>query len=300
MYHYIDIFMSYLETEKNASLYTIDNYHRDLMQGIDFFAAALGKRDLDLAPDDIDLKLFRSYLGEMRSRGLAKPSVSRKTAAWRSFFKYLCREGIALKNPLRGLSPLKPERRLPKFINKNDCRHLMEMPGPDHPLGLRDRALLEVLYSSGLRVSELVGLVLTHLDLSAGELRVTGKGDKERIVPIGSFAINALNNYLNSGRPRLAGREAGDAVFLNCRGSRLTDRGVRKILAKYVTALSLQKGVSPHTLRHSFATHLLDGGADLRTVQELLGHSRLSTTQIYTHLTRQKLREVYQKSHPRA
>lgn len=300
MYHYLDNFITYLETEKNSSVHTIGNYQRDIMQGIDFFAAALGKRDLDLAPEDISLGLFRSYLGELRSRGLSKSSVSRKTAAWRSFYRYLCREEIVADNPLRGLSPLKPDRRLPEFLDQEDCLDLMEVPRRDSPLGLRDRALLEVLYAAGLRVSELVGLDLNNLDLSGGEIRVMGKGAKERIVPMGALAVNALNNYLNNGRHLLAGADSGKAVFLNRRGGRLTDRGVRKIINKYVNALSIQRGVSPHTLRHSFATHLLDRGADLRSVQELLGHSRLSTTQIYTHLTRQKLKEIYQKTHPRA
>ncbi|KJS16873.1 MAG: recombinase XerC [Peptococcaceae bacterium BRH_c4b] len=300
MYHYIDNFLFYLDTEKNASPHTVENYHRDLMQGLDFFATELGKQDINLHPMDIRLGLIRSFLADLRVRGLAKSSVSRKIAAWRSFFRYLGREGIIDRNPMRGLSPLKPDRRLPKFLYQDVCNVLMEMPEKEKALGLRDGAMLEILYGAGLRVSELVGLDAANINLAAGEVRVFGKGAKERIVPIGSLAVNAVDNYLNSGRTQLANLDSGEAVFLNSRGGRLTDRGVRKIVDKYATLLNLEKGISPHTLRHTFATHLLDGGADLRAVQELLGHARLSTTQIYTHLTRQKLREIYQKSHPRA
>ncbi|GBF32652.1 site-specific recombinase XerD [Desulfocucumis palustris] len=300
MYNYIDSFMAYMETEKNASAHTLENYHRDIMQGLDFFSVETGKKDMEITPADISLGLIRMFLADLRLKGLAKSSVSRKIAAWRSFFRYLGREGIIEKNPIRGLSPLKPDRKLPKFLYQDDCFRLLELPARDNPLGLRDRALMEVLYAAGLRVSELVGLDKGNMDVRDGDLKVYGKGSKERVVPLGSYAVKALLDYLNNGRPRLAAANSGEAVFLNARGGRLTDRGVRTILNKYVTLLSLEKGVSPHTLRHTFATHLLDRGADLRAVQELLGHSRLSTTQIYTHLTRQKLKEVYQKAHPRA
>jgi integrase/recombinase XerC len=300
MYHYIDNFLIYMDTEKNSSPHTIDNYYRDLMQGMDFFVTELGKQDVELQPMDINLGLVRSFLADLRARGLAKSSVSRKMAAWRSFYRYLGREGVIDKNPMLGLSPLKPDRRLPKFLYKDSCNALMDLPLREKALGLRDRALLEIIYGAGLRVSELVGLDIININMGAGELRVLGKGSKERIVPIGTYAITAVDNYLNNGRPRLSKSNSGEAVFLNSRGTRLTDRGVRKIIDKYAALLNLEKGISPHTLRHTFATHLLDGGADLRAVQELLGHVRLATTQIYTHLTRQKLKEVYQKSHPRA
>ncbi len=299
MYSYIDSFIHYLEAEKNYSPHTVANYRRDLFHGVDFFAGVLGKKDSDLRPADLDPRLMRSYLGDLFYSGLAKTSISRRLAAWRSFYRYLGREGLVAKNPLKGVASLKLEKRLPQFLFKEQCGALVEAPGGGDPLAVRDRAMLETLYASGIRVGELVSLNLENINLAAGELLVMGKGSRERVVPLGSFAVEALGLYLESVRPRLAGTGGEKAAFVNHRGGRLTDRGVRKIIKKYVSRLGIQNTVSPHTVRHTFATHMLDGGADLRAVQELLGHKNLSTTQIYTHLTRERLREVYLKSHPR-
>jgi len=299
MYPYIDSFIHYLESEKNYSPHTVAGYRRDLFHGVDFFAGALGKRDSDLMPPDLNARLMRSYLGDLFSSGLAKTSISRRLAAWRSFYRYLGREGLVERNPLKGVSSLKMDKRLPHFLFREECGALMESPRDGDPLTVRDRALLETLYASGIRVSELVGLDLAGVNLSGGEVLVMGKGARERVAPLGKYAVGALTAYLGSARPQLIKNSGEKALFLNHRGTRLTDRGVRQIIKKYVHRLGVQSTVSPHTLRHTFATHLLDSGADLRSVQEMLGHKNLSTTQIYTHLTRERLREVYLKAHPR-
>ncbi|NTW04682.1 MAG: tyrosine recombinase XerC [Peptococcaceae bacterium] len=299
MYAYIDSFIYYLETERNYSPHTISNYRRDLFHGVDFFAGVLGKKDCDLEPGDINSKLVRSYLGDLYFNKLAKSSISRRLAAWRSFYRYLSREGVVLKNPLRNVASLKQDKKLPNFLFLEDCKAIIEAPFKDEILSMRDRALMETLYSSGIRVIELVNLDLEDLDFSRGELLVMGKGMKERLAPLGAYARKALSIYLERSRPKLARDIFEKAVFLNYKGFRLTDRGIRKILKKYAIEAGLQGNISPHTFRHTFATHLLDGGADLRAVQEMLGHKNLSTTQIYTHLTKEKLREVYLKHHPR-
>lgn len=299
IYHYIDSYINYLETEKNCSGHTVSGYRRDLFHGVDFFAGALGRKDSELLPGDIDVRLMRSYLGDLFYSGLAKTTVSRRLSAWRSFFRYLGREGLIDRNPLKGLSSLKAGRRLPHFLFREECGVLIESPGGGSPLPLRDRAIMEVLYSSGIRVGELVSLDLENVRLSAGDITVMGKGSRERVAPLGSYAVESLRLYLDEGRPRLVKDSGERAVFVNFRGGRITDRGVRKIIKKYVNLLGLQSTISPHTMRHTFATHMLDNGADLRAVQEILGHKNLSTTQIYTHLTRERLKQVYLKSHPR-
>lgn len=299
MYTYIDNFIHYLETEKNYSPHTVTNYRRDLFHGVDFFAGALGKNDSELLPSDLDFRLVRAYLGDLYYSGLAKTSISRRLAAWRSFFGYLGREGLAERNPLKKISSPKQEKKLPLFLFKEDCAALLEAPRENNAAGLRDRAMIEVLYASGIRVGELVSLDLKGVDLAGGEILVMGKGSRERVAPLGKFAVEALSRYLEWGRPRLV-RSAGEkALFVNLRGARLTDRGVRKIFKKYIGLIGINGAVSPHTMRHTFATHMLDNGADLRSVQELLGHKNLSTTQIYTHMTRERLRQVYLKAHPR-
>ncbi|MFZ5642415.1 MAG: tyrosine recombinase XerC [Bacillota bacterium] len=299
IYHYIDNFIHYLETEKNYSIHTVTGYRRDLFHGIDFFAGVLGKKDSDILPGDIDVKIMRSYLGDLFYSGLSKTSISRRLSAWRSFYRYMGREGLVERNPIKGLSPLKHEKRLPLFLYREECNSLIESPGEGSPVALRDRAILEVLYSSGIRVGEMVNLNLESLSLGSGEITVMGKGSRERVVPLGSYAVNSLNLYLDEGRPVMTRDPGQRAVFVNVRGGRLTDRGVRKIIKKYVNYTGVQNTVSPHTMRHTFATHMLDNGADLRAVQEILGHRNLSTTQIYTHLTRERLKQVYLKSHPR-
>ncbi len=300
MYPYIDSFLYYLQLEKNASSHTLDNYQRDLFQGLDFFARALGKPDHRISPQEINRSLLRAFLADLQSRGFSRATIARKLATWRSFFRYLAREEVVPASPAGHLSSPKMERKLPRFLFVDECRALVEAPPDDTPLGRRDRALLETLYASGMRVGELVALNLDDLDLDRACIRVAGKGARERMLPIGSCAVRALESYLSAGRPALATGSSGEALFLNYRGERISVRGVRKIIDKYVNQICLERKVSPHVLRHSFATHLLDNGADLRAVQELLGHVRLSTTQIYTHVTRERLKEVYRRAHPRA
>jgi len=302
MYSYIDSFMVYLEGERNYSFRTLESYRRDLFDGLDFFCQVLNKKDTDLKPEEINYILLRQYLGQLRARGLSRATMARRLAAWRTFYRFLCREGLSEANPAQRLSLPKQGRKLPGFLYVDEVRLLLEMPARDKPLGIRDRAIFEVLYATGIRVSELVALNLPDVDFDAQTLKVTGKGNKERIVPFGSYARDALKAYLTKARYKLTSRGGNnrEALFLNYRGGRLTARGVRIILSGYIQKLRREKGISPHTLRHSFATHLLDNGADLRAVQELLGHARLSTTQIYTHVTREKLREEYKKAHPRA
>lgn len=290
--------------EKNASPRTIESYQKDLFNGLDFFSAVLKKADNDIVPDDIDHQVFRHYLAHLRSQGLARTTAARRLAAWRSFYRYLLREKVIQENFLARVMSPKLEKRLPRFLYEGEAQLLVEAPDLKHPLGIRDRALLELLYAGGLRINELVMLDLCDLDLGAGYVRVMGKRAKERLIPLGSQAVKALQKYLADARPRIlanaAEKKINNAVFLNRWGDRLSARGSRKILNKYAEKINLERKISPHTLRHSFATHLLNAGADLRSVQELLGHTRLSSTQIYTHITGERLKQVYRKAHPRA
>lgn len=296
-------FLDYLKVQKGASPHTIEAYASDLAQFFSFLGLA------DQLPREEDLAALthahlRRYLGFLQSRGYTRRSVARKLAAVRSFFRYLCRQERLDQNPAAGVSTPKIGRQLPRFLHVPEVTAILERPRLDTPLGLRDRAMLEVLYASGLRVSEAVGLDLDAVDSSAGYVRVMGKRSKERIVPLGSEAISAVAAYLEAGRPRLLRRNragAGErALFLNRFGQRLSARSVRNLVQRYGGEALPGRRPSPHTFRHSFATHLLDNGADLRAVQELLGHASVSTTQIYTHVTRERLRAVYQKTHPRA
>jgi len=300
MYRYLDAFLSYLQVERNASPHTLAAYRQDIFEGLDFFARALRTSDVALEPSALDRKLLRQYVAHL-NRSLKPSSVARKMAAWRSFLKFLRREGHIAHNPLEGIPTPKRPQRLPRVLRYEQVEQLVDAPGND-ALGLRDRALWETLYATGIRVSELVGLDTGDVDLAGGYIKVLGKGRKERLVPLGSCAIEALRAYLRYGRPALLdpGRSAGNALFLNSRGGRLSVRGVRKRLTTYLVEMGLDGAASPHTLRHSFATHLLDGGADLRVVQELLGHARLSTTQVYTHVSKERIKEVYRKTHPRS
>lgn len=294
-------FLEYLKVQKGASQHTIEAYASDLAQFFLFFGPE------DRLPSLEDLAALnhahlRRYLAFLQSRGYTRRSVARKLAAVRSFFRYLCRLERLDHNPVAGVSTPKVGRQLPRFLHVPEVAAILEQPSLDSPLGLRDRALLEVLYASGLRVSELVGLDLDAVDSSAGYVRVMGKGSKERIVPLGSEAIAALGAYLESGRPILRSRrdDRERALFLNRFGRRLSARSVRNLVQRYGGEALSGRRPSPHTFRHSFATHLLDNGADLRAVQELLGHASVSTTQIYTHVTRERLRAIYEKTHPRA
>ncbi|AGL01271.1 tyrosine recombinase XerC [Desulfoscipio gibsoniae] len=302
MYAYMDGFFVYLQTEKNASPNTIKNYDNDLYDGLIFFARALAKDDYSIHPAQITKNLFRSYLADMHARQKSGATIARRMSTWRSFFKYLCREGVLEDNPLVRVNTPKRDRRLPIFLAEEEMKQLVECPPQQKLLGARDHAILETLYSAGIRVSELVGINISDIDLNTGTIKVTAKGDRERLVPLGSYALEAIRFYMNQVRPQLIDVNQGrqDALFLNNKGGRLTDRGVRWLVKRYVQQLRIHIKTSPHTFRHSYATHLLDNGADLRSVQELLGHARLSTTQIYTHLSKERVKRVYDQCHPRA
>lgn len=287
-------FLVYLEAARGASPHTLRNYGVDLRE----FRVFLNERKLS----EVDPLVIRGFLAHLKSRGHSKATLSRKLAALRSFFKYLIRENHLETNPLLGISSPKKEKRLPHFLDLSEVTHLLEAPSEKKWGGRRDRSILETLYSSGVRVSELVGLNRGDADLLAGLLKIRGKGKKERIVPLGEKALQAVRGYLEviPAKFRMRGDGRETPLFLNRFGARLTDRGVRRLIVKYAGQISLRQGISPHTLRHTFATHLLDRGADLRSVQELLGHANLSTTQIYTHVTTKRLQEAYASAHPRA
>lgn len=289
----IAVFCGYLDTERNVSPHTLAAYRRDLEQLAAFIARETG------APAqvrDVDHLLLRRYLA-LLGKNAKKSSVGRKLAAIRSFFRFLVRRGEVEKNPAELIATPKKENRLPFHLNIDQVTTLVEAPPDEAEHALRDRAALELLYSCGLRVSELTGLSIGDLDLSGGMVRVLGKGGKERIVPVGSRALEALRRYLES-RGELAGSR--EPLFLNTRGRRINRRSVARIVDAYVLRIAAFKRISPHVLRHTFATHMLEGGADLRAIQELLGHASLSTTQKYTHVGIDRLMEVYDKAHPRA
>ncbi|MCL0053061.1 tyrosine recombinase XerC, partial [Dehalococcoidales bacterium] len=286
-------YINYLEVERNASPYTVRNYRNDLLHFFDFLR---GKGIGSLK--EVDKHVLRDYLSSLIGQGLVKASIARKLSAIRSFYRYLLREGMVVTSPI--ISSPKLDRRLPPFLTIEEMERLLKTPDLSTPIGHRDRALLELLYASGLRVSELVKLNLEQVNLDSGEIRVWGKGAKERVVLMGKPAARALGTYLSQGRPKLLGKKRSNALFLNRYGGRLPERRVQRILEKYARLAGIDKGVHPHMLRHTFATHLLDGGADLRVVQELLGHVNLSSTQIYTHITKSQARKVYLSAHPMA
>ena len=290
MRRYIEKFINYLKVEKNSSIHTITNYTADL----EAFAHFLAEHDIS----SVDHLFLRRFLADMRAKNYAKRTIARKLASLRTFFKFLYREGHIKVNPITAVSTPKLDRRLPVVLDEKKVTMLINAPDTSVPAGLRDKAILETLYSTGIRVSELVGLDDDDVDHISGIIKVLGKGRKERLTPIGETALSAIRKYAESKN----GKKVRDkrSVFLNKSGRRLTDRSVRRIVDKYIKLASIQEHISPHSLRHSFATHLLDRGADLRSVQELLGHMNLSTTQIYTHVTMERLREAYDKAHPRA
>lgn len=292
---WVDAFLEYLRLEKNASPHTVDNYARDLRH----FAEYLRREGVHTFADVTYLNV-RSYLASLQREDYARRSVSRKLSALRTFYAYLLREQLLEASPLHMVRTPKLDRKLPKFLYVEEMEELLRLPDAATPLGQRDLAILETLYASGMRVGELVGLDTDSVDLMLGVALVFGKGARERYVPLGEHAVRALRTYLEQSRPRLAADPQTKALFLNARGGRLTDRSVRRIVDRYVAQLSGFKKISPHTFRHSFATHLLEAGADLRTVQELLGHVNLSTTQIYTHMSKDHLQSIYNRAHPRA
>lgn len=287
-------YLSYLAVERGSSRNTIDAYGRDLAR----YEAWLAERGVT-RPDDVTLSLIEDFIAELSAHGLAASSVERAASAVKGFHRFMLADEIASTLPTADLPlPAKPAR-LPDVISREDAARLLDQPFPQTPAGLRDHAILEVLYGCGLRASELAGLDERAVLLDEGLLRVFGKGSKERVVPVMGAAAAALGTYLERGRGALAGRRPSAAVFLNARGGRISRQSVHTIVEKYGRVVGL-KGLHPHTLRHSFATHLLEGGADLRVVQELLGHANVATTQLYTHLDRSHIRRVYLEAHPRA
>lgn len=288
----IDAFLQHLKVTRRAADPTLSAYGADLGQ----LAEHLQVRDWS----QVTAASLRHYFASLHARGYARASIARKLAAARSFFRYLVRRGALPRSPAAGLTAPRLRRGLPRFLYPDETTALLEAPAADTPLGLRDRAILETLYSTGLRVSELVALDLGDVASGQSELRIRGKGGHDRVVLLGRPALGALDRYRELGRPALAAGRGEQALFLNRQGSRLSVQGVRRLVRKHILATCARREITPHALRHTFATHLLEGGADLRTVQELLGHASLSTTQVYTHLTRRRLKEIYDQAHPRA
>ena len=295
---YIERFITWLADEKGYSLHTIVNYRRDLLE----FADVAG---CEIDVKEIGTHIIRNYVYSLNTKNKSS-SVARKLSALRTFFKFLEQEGLVEKNPMGSISRPKQEQHLPVFLSVDEVFSLLESPGDEETFGLRDRAMLELLYSTGMRVAELVGCDIASLDFDTEMVRVRGKGNRERMVPIGGPALKALRDYFIQRDVQLKTRlQQGkkfnrEAVFLNSRGGRLTTRSVERLTAAYGLKAGIDKPVTPHVLRHSFATHLLEMGADMRSVQELLGHASLSTTQKYTHLDMVHLMKVYDKAHPRA
>jgi integrase/recombinase XerC len=316
MIEHLKAFLEFLRLNRNASPHTVRAYQSDLSQFLAHAADLAGTTPDGLTPSALDRSAIRGFLAELHRRGLSRATAARKLAAARTFLRYLRREGVLEGDAGALVATPKREVRMPAHLSETEMDTLVAAPAPDEPLGRRDRAILELFYASGLRLSELVGLDLDDVNLSQRMVRVVGKGGKPRLVPFNSSTAKAIRAYLNdreafvrngpakAGPHVRSGRgvrlQADQPLFVNYRGGRLTVRSVDRLVRKYVTAMNTRPGISPHALRHSFATHLLQRGADLRAIQELLGHARLSTTQRYTHVNAAQLLEVYKKSHPRA
>ena len=303
MHAAIDAFLRHLRVEKNSSDLTVKSYSEDLNSLLEFLTEACATLPAgpETVPGDVTVASLREYVAYLHACGYAKSTVARRLACLRSFFRYLQRKGDVSNNPAKALRTPRSGRKLPHFLTAEQAATLLETPPADTDAGKRDRALLETLYSAGLRVAELAGLNVDDWDRDADVLRVRGKGKKERIAPVGSHATDALDAWLAVRTPaEKATADDRAAVFLNRFGRRLTTRSVARMLDKHILTAGLDGKTSPHTLRHSFATHLLDGGADLRSVQELLGHANLTTTQIYTHVSTTRLKETYDAAHPHA
>ena len=302
----LDSFLQYLLTTRRLSELTAKAYAEDVTQLADFLAATSGEQAA-YQWEMVDHQLLRRYVAHLSQAKYARRTIARKIASLRSFFRHLVREGVLESSPAATLATPKQDQRLPRVLYRDELEPLLAQPDPTTPLGQRDRAILETLYAAGVRAGELSGLDLADLDLNAQELRVRGKGSKERVALVGEPAVRALRTYLADGRQQILReaerrqcRAAPEAAFLNHRGGRLSSRSVQALVEKHCLAAALAHDISPHALRHSFATHLLDGGADLRTVQELLGHVSLQSTQIYTHVTLEGLRRAYETAHPLA
>jgi integrase/recombinase XerD len=289
------LFLDHVRLEKGLSDHSVEAYERDLTRYLSTVVQSGINSVEGVRPHDVS-----GYVRQLADIGLAPSSVARNLTAVRVFHKFLVSEGIAQDNPTENQRPPKVGRKLPEVLTVEEMVALLDQPDTDTALGLRDRALLEMMYGAGLRVSEAIDLKAGQLVFDVGVVRVIGKGNKERIVPIGTQAQAWVERYAGSGRPEIAAHRSPSNVFLNFRGGQLSRMGVYKILRKHVLAAGIGKSVSPHTMRHSFATHLLEGGADLRAVQEMLGHADISTTQIYTHIDREYLKEVHRTFHPRA
>jgi len=304
MERFLEKFDNYLFAIKNASLHTRRNYHNDLTQ----FLAFLRENESDIwnqgeaALGKINPLIIRGFLSHLLQKN-SKTTIARKIAALNSFFRFLIKEGFTALNPVQAISAPKPEKVIPSFLSVDEIFSLIEQPDHEKDLSCRDRAILELMYSCGLRVSEVTGLNLGDIDPSQGNLKVKGKGNKERMLPVGTKALEAIHDYLivrNNLEAKRKDQEKSPALFLNHRGARLSTRSIGRMISGYARFLTLFRPIHPHAIRHTFATHLLDAGADLRAIQELLGHSSLSTTQKYTHVSIDRLMEVYDKAHPRA
>ena len=295
MVEFLNAYLHRLESARGASPHTLRAYSRDLHHFL-LFLDGRGLKEMS----GLNPRTLRAWLGALDDRGLASTTIQRKLSSVRGFLRYLVDEGALETNPALGLRQRRRPRHLPSVLSEEEIASLLQAPDPETPLGLRDRALLEVMYSAGTRAAETVGLDREDLDLSGGVARVLGKGRKQRLAALGSYAVKALEAYLGAPDRPHPRRTNPDAVFLGQKGTRLTTRSLERIVARHVLGAGIRRHATPHTLRHSFATHLLDRGADLRSVQELLGHAHLVTTQIYTHVSVERLREVYEKAHPRA
>jgi integrase/recombinase XerC len=315
MIEHLKAFLRFLALNRNASAHTVRAYESDLTQFIGYAAAQADVKKRELQPSQLDREALRGFLGQLHKQGLSRATAARKLAAVRTFLRYLRREEVIEDDPGGLVATPKRDIRMPAHLSEGEMTALLDAPAGDTPLSRRDRAILELFYASGLRLSELTGLDVEDLNLSAKMVRVLGKGRKERIVPFNGSTAKAIRAYLNdreilvTGTARAAPSPKGqldrrgrrrDPLFVNYRGGRLTVRSVDRLVRRYVAASSTRTGISPHALRHSFATHLLQRGADLRAIQELLGHASLSSTQRYTHVNAAQLLEVYRKSHPRA
>jgi integrase/recombinase XerD len=292
--HLVLDFLAYLEFERGLSRNTLDAYRTDLLQ----YGRFLDERDtsaLDAGPADVS-----DFLEKLATNGSSPATIHRKSACLRSFYRHLRRDGLLETDPTATLSTPRRSRKLPQVLTRGEIEKLLSQPRGTEPAALRDRALLELMYACGLRASEAIGLELMDVDLHEGVLRARGKGSKERVVPIGQAALRALRIYLERGRPALVKGGAEPRLFVNFRGGQLTRQGLYKIVRRHALSAGLADRMSPHTLRHTFATHLLAGGCDLRSVQEMLGHADVATTQLYTHLSSERLKDVYFSAHPRA
>jgi integrase/recombinase XerD len=292
---WIDLFLDYMDRERAVSKHTLDAYARDLSQ----FHAYL-ENSQRLQPDVWDAQLWEGFIYYLRKRSLTESSIARKLSAVRAMMKYLKRKGLISVLPSDQQAHTKPHRALPDALSANEMRRLMLQPSIDNPLGLRDRTMLELMYATGLRVSELLGLRLSDLNMVERVIRVQGKRGRERLIPLSATATEWIQHYLTGARPKLLGKRTSSYLFLNSRGGALSRIAFWNKIKEYAALANITKNVTPHTLRHSFAIHLLNGGADLRVVQELLGHADISSTQIYTQVSLDRLKEVYKKAHPRA